>query len=94
MRTFKVILWDIDGTLLDFHKAEAAAIRSLFQRFGLGICTDEMLADYSAINVTYWQRLETGELTKPQVLTGRFYEFFEKYGLNTGCVIPSTAARS
>lgn len=87
MRTFKVILWDIDGTLLDFHKAEAAAIRSLFQRFGLGICTDEMLADYSAINVTYWQRLETGELTKPQVLTGRFYEFFEKYGLDTGCVI-------
>lgn len=87
MNQFKVILWDIDGTLLDFHKAEAVAIRTLFQRFGLGVCTDEMLADYSAINVTYWQRLEAGVLTKAQVLTGRFYEFFEKYRLDTSCVV-------
>lgn len=86
MNPFKVILWDIDGTLLDFHKAEAAAIRSLFQKFNLGICTDEMLARYSAINITYWQRLETGELSKQQVLTGRFHDFFREYGLDTGCV--------
>lgn len=86
MQTIKVILWDIDGTLLDFHMAETAAIRALFQRFNLGACTDAMLADYSRINVRYWQRLEAGELTKPQVLTGRFYEFFEKYGLGTAIV--------
>lgn len=81
----KVILWDIDGTLLDFHKAEAAAIRTLFKKYRLGICSDEMLADYSAINRTYWQRLELGVLTKPEVLIGRFQEFFGKYGLNTDC---------
>ena len=86
MQTIKVILWDIDGTLLDFHMAETAAIRALFQRFNLGACTDAMLGDYSRINVRYWQRLEAGELTKPQVLTGRFYEFFEKYGLGTAIV--------
>lgn len=83
MSSIKVILWDIDGTLLDFHRAETIAIRALFQRFGFGECTDAMLADYSAINVRYWQRLEAGELTKPQVLTGRFQEFFQKYGLDT-----------
>ena len=83
--SFKVILWDIDGTLLDFHKAEAAAIRTLFKKYNLGICTDEMLADYSAINRTYWQRLEIGVLTKPEVLVGRFQEFFGKYRLNTDC---------
>ena len=44
-----------------------------------------MLADYSKINRGYWQRLERGELTKPQVLEGRFTEFFGKYGLDTGC---------
>ena len=88
----RVILWDVDGTLLDFHSAEAAAIRTLFQKFGLGICTDAMLADYSAINAGFWRKLETGELTKPQVLTGRFETFFRKYGLDTGCVADFNAA--
>lgn len=88
----RVILWDVDGTLLDFHRAEAAAIRTLFQKFGLGICTDAMLADYSAINAGFWRKLETGELSKPQVLTGRFETFFRKYGLDTGCVADFNAA--
>ena len=88
----RVILWDVDGTLLDFHSAEAAAIRALFQKFSLGNCTDTMLADYSAINAGYWRKLETGELTKPQILTGRFETFFRKYGLDTGCVEAFNAA--
>ncbi|MBE6917286.1 MAG: noncanonical pyrimidine nucleotidase, YjjG family [Ruminococcaceae bacterium] len=83
--SFKVILWDIDGTLLDFHAAEVVAIRALFAKHDLGICTDEMLADYRGINRTYWERLELGVLTKPEVLVGRFQEFFGKYGLNTDC---------
>lgn len=83
--SFKVILWDIDGTLLDFHKSEVAAIRTLFIKHGLGICTDEMLADYRTINRSYWQRLERNQLSKPEVLVGRFREFFGKYGLNTDC---------
>ena len=82
----KVILWDIDGTLLSFKLAERAAIRACFAKFGLGEITDEMLARYSAINARYWKRLELGELTKPQVLRGRFEEFFTEYGLDTGCV--------
>ena len=82
----KVILWDIDGTLLSFKLAERAAIRACFEKFGLGELTDEMLADYSKINASYWKRLELGELTKQQVLRGRFEEFFTAYGLDTDCV--------
>ena len=85
MSNIKVILWDIDGTLLNFEEAEKYAIRACFAQFGLGQCTDEMLSDYSRINRRYWQRLERGEITKPQVLEGRFYEFFGKYGLDTDC---------
>ena len=47
----------------------------------MGECTDEMLAQYSRINRTYWERLEKGELTKQEVLVGRFKEFFERQGL-------------
>ena len=85
MSNIKVILWDIDGTLLNFEEAEKYAIRACFAKFSLGECTDDMLADYSNITRGYWQRLERGELTKPQVLEGRFTEFFGKYGLDTGC---------
>lgn len=82
----KAILWDIDGTLLDFASAEKAAIQCCFDRFGLGICTDEMLARYSAINRTYWQRLERKELTKPEILVGRFQTFFAQEGLQADSV--------
>lgn len=77
----KVILWDIDATLLDFLAAEKAAIRTCFSHFHLGTCTDEMLARYSVINRKYWERLERGEMTKQQILDGRFREFFQKEGI-------------
>ena len=76
----KVVLWDIDNTLLDFIAAERAAIRKCFSIFDMGECTDEMLAAYSAVNVRWWERLERGERTKPEILLGRFREFFSMYG--------------
>ena len=82
MTHFDLLLWDVDGTLLDFKAAEAAAIRTLFARYGLGACPDDMLTRYSAINQTYWKRLERGELTRPQILVGRFEEFFRREGLD------------
>ncbi len=77
----KTILWDVDGTLLDFSKSEEYGIRKCFELFGLGECTDEMLSRYSVINRKYWEKLEKNELTKPEVLRGRFVEFFEKEGI-------------
>lgn len=77
------ILWDVDGTLLDFIVAEKAAIKTLFREFNLGQCSDEMIKRYSEINKGYWQRLERGEITKQEVLVGRFKEFFESEGLDS-----------
>ena len=79
----KVILWDIDGTLLNFKMSERYAIDYCFNKFHMGTCTDEMLQRYSVINRGYWERLETGELTREQVMLGRFHEFFESEGLPT-----------
>ena len=77
----KAILWDVDGTLLDFAAAEKAAIQKLFGEFGLGECTDGMVARYSAINDAYWKRLERGEITKAEVLVGRYRDFFSEIGV-------------
>lgn len=88
----KTILWDVDGTLLDFLAAEKAAIRACFAQFGLGECSDEQIARYSAINQRYWRRLENGEITKPQVLVGRFEEFFAQEGLDPALAVPFNEA--
>ena len=78
---FTTILWDVDGTLLDFKAAEKAAVQALFREFGLGECTDEMVRHYSRINEVFWERLERNELTKPEILVGRFAQFFTEIGV-------------
>jgi len=79
----KVLLWDVDGTILNFKAAEKAGIRKGFSRLGLNIPTDEQILDYSHINDKYWQILERKEMTKPEILVKRFEEFFSKYGYDT-----------
>ena len=81
----KVLLWDIDGTILDFLAAEKVAMKKCFEVCGIGECTDEMIARYSIINKKYWEKLERGELTKPEILVGRFDEFFKTEGIVTDC---------
>lgn len=74
----KVILWDIDGTLLNFKIAEKVAFFACCKDLGIQNTTEEMLGRYSAINHIYWQKLERNEITKKEVLEGRFIEFFTK----------------
>jgi len=78
----KVVLWDIDGTLLDFEKAEEAGIRGCFAKYNLGECTDEMLEKYKVINRGYWQMMERGEIEKPVLLVKRFEDFLNAYDLD------------
>lgn len=77
----KVILWDVDGTLLNFLAAEKEAIKTCFTSHGFGACTDDMIKRYSDINKKYWERLECGEITKREVLIERFREFFAEEDL-------------
>lgn len=86
MCAIKAILWDIDGTLLDFTLAQRQAIHACFAAFSLGTCTDEMLSDYAQINDFYWKKLERGEMTKPEILHGRFDTFFRRYHLDTSVI--------
>lgn len=82
----KKILWDIDGTLLNFDLAETAAINKCFEIFSLTKPTEEMLKVYKDLNNIYWQRLERNEITRDEVLLGRFRDFFNKYGIDTKIV--------
>lgn len=80
---FKVVLWDIDGTLLNFNLPENVAVKKCFELFNLGPCTDAMVEQYSTINKKYWKMLEDGLMSKPDILVGRFREFLEVQGLDS-----------
>ena len=82
----KYVLWDVDGTLLNFHLAEENAIRACFDEYGLGDLSEEGLNDYRKINNKYWKALEKGKIRRIEVLEGRFREFFQKYGYDTSIV--------
>ena len=63
----KAILWDVDGTLLDFLPSERHSLKKAFLHFNLGECPDELVAKYSKINLKHWEMLERGEVTKAQI---------------------------
>ncbi len=78
---FTTLLWDVDGTLLDFDYSMRGALRKCFYTIGKPL-TEEMIQRYSQINDGYWKRLERGEVTKEELLVGRFRDFFAEYGLD------------
>lgn len=71
---------DLDETILDFHKAEAIAIAKTFRHFGIDP-TEAVIARYSVINQEHWKRLERKELTRQQVVEGRFAVLFAELGV-------------
>ena len=74
---YTTILWDVDDTLLDFALSERNALIKSFQAFNLEI-DDSIINRYSQINIQYWKKLELGEVSKEEVLIGRFRTLFEE----------------
>lgn len=72
----KVILWDLDNTILSFEAAERNSLKETFKYFNLIECSDEMVKKYSDINHYYWKKLELGEIEKQPMLLKRFEDFF------------------
>ena len=77
----KTVFFDIDDTLLDFHKAEALAIKQTFTELGVEP-TDELIALYSEINLSQWKLLEKGEIKREELLTRRFDILYSQVGLD------------
>lgn len=74
------VLFDLDDTLFDFHKAEKIALTKTLVHFGVDP-TEETLALYSTINAAHWKRLELGEISREEVKVGRYRELFKTIGV-------------
>lgn len=72
---------DMDDTILDFRRAEHIALGKTLRQFGLEP-TEAVCSRYSIINRQHWERLETRELTREQVVVGRFATLFGEFGIS------------
>lgn len=75
IKRYDVILWDVDGTLLNFTKSERFALLDCLEYYGLPV-SEEIVITYSAINNKCWKLLERGEAERSWILVHRFEELF------------------
>ena len=87
---FEYLFLDLDDTILDFQKAEALALSKTLESFGLNP-TEEVLRRYNKINKAHWEALERKELTRDQVLLGRFQGLFSEFSVDAD---PEKVARA
>lgn len=80
---------DLDDTIFDFQKAEHIALSKTLRSFGMEP-TQQVLDRYSIINRAHWEKLERKELTREQVVVGRFKVLFQEKGIQ---VDPEQVAR-
>ncbi len=80
MPRYTTVLFDADNTLLDFNRSEREALLDALQ--GMGVPTSEdMVLAYSRINLSFWKKLERGEITKAALREARFAAFCQEFDL-------------
>ena len=77
---YRWLLFDADGTLFDFERAETNALARTFAQFDLPLASD-LQDTYRVINQQCWQALERGELTPEALQTRRFELLFVAEGI-------------
>lgn len=80
MKKYDILLFDVDGTLLDFDRAEEEGIEGLLNHYQVPV-TQENKEKYHVLNKKYWEMLERGEITRDRLLGQRFEEFFGTFGI-------------
>ena len=81
---YKFLLFDIDGTLMDFECDKNYAFRYMYATSGLEQThplTEELMEIYERCNIRWWQRFEQGLCTKPELYNNRFVDFFTEANL-------------
>ncbi len=72
----KILLMDLDNTILDFTRSEKEALTYMLKHYGV-TPSDELLNKYASINQKYWGLLEKKEALREDIVYLRFEEFFK-----------------
>ena len=76
----KILLLDVDDTLLDFKKCAASSMKAAFAAHGLTY-REKMFPVFLSVNTVLWQEIERGTLTKSGLYERRFATIFDRLGL-------------
>lgn len=81
MKNYTWLLFDADGTLLDFEKAERTALCEALAAHGIA-ANEEIISTYSTINDAIWKKIETGEFDRANLNSARFSQLAKRFGFN------------
>ena len=85
MKSYDVLLFDLDYTLLDFDADMLMAFEQLYRHCGFDKLipyTPAMLELYEKHNNKWWERFEAGQCAKSQLFLGRFADFLAETGFS------------
>ena len=78
-KSYSWLLFDADGTILDYRAAEAHSLKSAVSSFGLE-ANEEILKLYQGINSALWAELEKGSITSLELRVKRFDTLSSRMG--------------
>jgi len=73
------LLFDADGTILDYRAAEAHSLKTAVSSFGLD-ADEEVLKLYQSINSALWTELEKGAISSQELRVKRFDTLSSRMG--------------
>jgi len=79
---FKLILFDADGTLFDFDKAEKEAFNKTMHFFGIDHNPEILHQKYDKVNKAIWREFEQNLIGAAQLRVERFRRFFRQSGID------------
>lgn len=81
MTKYKTLLFDADGTFLDFKETERQALIHTFKKHNIDL-TVEVKERYEDINSKLWKQFEDGIIDKKTVVYTRFVKLFKELGID------------
>ena len=79
---YTTLLFDADGTLFDYDRAEREALLNTFKHFSVPHDEDEIVTGYRLINNELWRQFESGMISLPELRAERFARLFKSLGLD------------
>ena len=92
MAYYHCLLFDLDGTLLDFGAAEDAAIHETLAYYGFAQ-PQEAVDAYKQINSALWAALERGEVRQEKLVVQRFEKLLADFGVQGDACLLYTSQR-
>ena len=75
---YKVLLFDVDNTLLDFDANEEESFKSMMNEMG-EVWSEAIYETYKTLNTDLWKRIEKNEITVKEGVNRRFADLMEIY---------------